>query len=81
MNYQYKMTQVPTNFVITNANEANGIASEHFERLANDYARHGWEFYRIDTVNVFVQPGCLGLLLGRRSMNIPYCLVTFRRAI
>ena len=79
MTYQYKMTQIPSNFVTQDSSGNSPVAADRLEKLANDYAKQGWEFYRIDTVNVSVKPGCLAGLLGRRVESAPYCIVTFRK--
>ena len=47
--------------------------------MANQYTAQGWEFFRVDTVGVAVQPGCLAALLGQRQVVINYYVVTFRR--
>lgn len=81
MIYQYKMTQIPSNFVVQDSSGNSSVAADRLEKLANDYAKQGWEFYRIDTVNVSVKPGCWGGLLGRRAETAPYCIVTFRKEL
>ncbi len=79
MIYQYKMTQIPVNFAVQNAKGESPVAADRLEKLANDYAKQGWEFYRIDTVNVSVKRGCLAALMGRSADTAPYCIVTFRK--
>lgn len=41
---------------------------------------NGWEFYRIDQVQILVRPGCLGSLLGGREATVALDQVIFRRA-
>lgn len=81
MIYQYKMVQIPTTFVVRDANGDNTLASDQLEKLANGYAKQGWEFFRIDTVNILVKPGCLAGLLGQRVQTEPYCIITFRKEL
>ncbi len=49
------------------------------QTLANEYAAQGWEFYRVDTIGVVVQPGCLASLFGAQRTVTEYYVVTFRR--
>lgn len=79
MIYQYKMSQIPVNFALQDANCESPLPATRLEKLVNDYAKQGWEFYRIDTINVSVKRGCLGSLLRRPAETAPYCLVTFRK--
>lgn len=75
---QYKMIQIPPNISIRGA-ERGMEAAQYMEQLANAQAQAGWEFFRVDTVGVQVQPGCLGGLMGRKTETIDYFVVTFRR--
>jgi hypothetical protein len=80
MNYEYKMVQMPPNIAVK-AKEAQGNeAAYYLERIANEWAMQGWEFYRVDTVGVQMQPGCLGALLGAKATTYDYFVVTMRRA-
>lgn len=79
MIYQYKMVQMPVNVVVQHPTEKSSAAADRLESLANEYAKQGWEFYRIDTVNIAVKPGCLARLLGRQTETAPYSIVTFRK--
>lgn len=57
---------------------ANTIASQ-LESIINTNAVDGWEFYGVYQVQTLVKPGCLGALLGKSEVAIPYDVVTFRR--
>ena len=77
--YEYKMVQIPPAIVVQ-AKEAKGNeAAYYLENLANQYGAQGWEFYRVDTVGVVTQPGCLMGLLGVKQSVNDYFVVTFRR--
>jgi hypothetical protein len=41
----------------------------------------GWEFYRVDQVQIAVAPGCLGFLFGRRTEVVSFDQVIFRRPV
>lgn len=53
--------------------------SEQLQQLIDTYTRQGWEFYRIDPVQIQIKPGCIASLLGQRVMWINFDQVIFRR--
>jgi hypothetical protein len=55
--------------------------SEQLQKLINSHAVNGWEFYRIDQVNIHVQAGCLASLLGAKSGLVSFDQVTFRQEL
>ncbi len=57
---------------------ATTVANQ-LEKLINEGARNGYEFYRIDPVQIQVNPGCLGGLLGQKEAYIRFDQVIFRR--
>lgn len=75
--YEYKMVQLPQTFVLKK-DTGTEIAS-YLEKLVQDWNVKGWEFYRIDSVGVAVQPGCLAALTGTKTSMTYYNIVTFRR--
>lgn len=78
MPYTYKMVQVPPNVEVTSKQRGNEAAA-YLEGLVNQQAREGWEFYRVDSIGVQTNPGCLGGLLGQKTTLVEYYVVTFRR--
>jgi len=79
MNYEYFMVQVPPTIQVKQKEYVGNEAAYYLQSMANQYAAQGWEFFRVDTVGVAVQPGCLAALLGQRQVVINYYVVTFRR--
>jgi len=79
MSYEYKMIQVPPRIAVKAKEERGNEAAVYLQSLANEQAAEGWEFYRVDTVGVVTQPGCLGSLLGAKQTLLEYYVVTFRR--
>jgi hypothetical protein len=78
--YEYMMIQMPPTIAIKAAQYRGNEAAAYLQELVNQQAAAGWEFYRVDTVGVVVQPGCLAsLLFGRRADHVEYYVVTFRR--
>lgn len=63
------------------SSEGAGKVSEQLQNLINTYAIGGWEFYRIDQVNIHVKPGCMAALLGGKEAIISFDQVTFRQAV
>jgi hypothetical protein len=55
--------------------------SEQLQAVISQYTRNGWEFYRIDKVDIQVTPGCLAALFGARVSFITFDQVIFRRAV
>lgn len=81
MPYHYYMIQIPPNITVK-AKEMQGNEAAHYlQTIANEHSEQGWEFYRVDTVGVLAQPGCLGSLFGASQAVVQYYVVTFRRSI
>jgi hypothetical protein len=77
--YEYYMVQMPSNFSISaNQMQGNEIAA-YVQECANKLASSGWEFYRIDSMGITAQPGCLASLFGAQQSYIQYSIMTFRR--
>jgi hypothetical protein len=79
MVYEYKMVQIPPTIVVKAKEERGQEAATYLESLANAQADEGWEFYRVDTVGIVSQPGCLASLMGAKQTLVHYFVVTFRR--
>ncbi|WP_445399897.1 hypothetical protein [Zobellella sp. An-6] len=79
MVYEYKMVQVPPNISVEKKNHKGNEAAAYLQDIANTMANDGWEFYRIDSVGVSVQPGCFGALTGSRAEQSLYYVISFRR--
>jgi hypothetical protein len=77
-NYEFKMVQLPQTYVLKQ--DTGKEIAAHLEKLAKDMGVDGWEFFRVDSVGVQVQPGCLGALSGIKQSQSYYNVVTFRRA-
>jgi len=81
MKYEYKMVQVPPTIEVKAKEEKGNEAAIYLESLANKYSEQGWEFWRVDSVGISTQPGCLGGLTGSKAQLIQYFVVTFKRLI
>lgn len=79
MAYSYKMIQIPQSIEVK-GKDANQAAATYVESTVNQMASQGWEFYRIDLINVLEQPGCLGWLIGNRANYVTYSVITFRKS-
>lgn len=79
MGFEYKMVQVPPNIAVRAREHRGNEAAAYLEGVVNEYSRDGWEFYRVDSIGVSVQPGCFDVLFGRKAQSGTYYVVTFRR--
>jgi len=75
---EFKMVQLPQTFVLKQ--DTGKEIAAYLEKIAHEMGAQGWEFYRIDSVGVAVQPGCLAALAGTKQTMTYYNVVTFRRA-
>jgi hypothetical protein len=78
--FEYTMVQLPPTITVKAKEQQGNEAAMYLQNLANQYAAQGWEFYRVDTVGVVVQPGCLASVIGGKSQHFEYYVVTFRKA-
>jgi hypothetical protein len=78
--FEYRMVQIPTTVVVPSAHGSE--AAEYLQRIVNDHARQGWEFYRVDEFSVHQNPGCLMILFSglQREVRV-YHVITFRRSL
>lgn len=79
MNYEYYMVQVPPTIQVKQKEFVGNEAAYFLQTTANQYAAQGWEFYRVDSIGVSVQPGCLGIIMGHKQELLSYYVLTFRR--
>ena len=79
MTYEYKMIQLPQSLVLQRDTGTEFAA--YLQKLTNDMASKGWEFYRMDTVTVHTQPGCLAALTGAKQTTTQYNIATYRQPL
>lgn len=79
MIYEYKMIQVPPNINVDKKKHKGNEAAAYLENIANDMASDGWEFCRIDSFGVTVQPGCFGAMGGSKTEQSLYHVISFKR--
>jgi hypothetical protein len=77
--YDYYMIQLPSNIALDARRVQGNELAMFVQDWANRLSNEGWEFYRIDNMNVIEQPGCLSSLFGASQQFIPYSIMTFRR--
>lgn len=77
--YDYKMVQIPPTIQVKQKEYAGNEAAFYLQSVANEHAAQGWEFYRVDTVGVVIQPGCLASIFGAKRITTEYYVVTLRR--
>jgi hypothetical protein len=79
MAVQYKMVQIPPDITVQAKAHKGNEAAAYLEQVVNQYAAQGWEFYRVDPIGVEVRPGCLAGLLGAKTSEYVYYVITFRK--
>ena len=77
--YDYKMIQIPPNISVQVKAHKGNEAAAYLQSIVNEQAQHGWEFQRIDSFGVNVQPGCFDALFGKKAEISTYHVITFRR--
>lgn len=77
--YQYKMVQIPSNIAVSMKGHKGNEAAAYMEKVVNEWASKGWEFYRVDSVEVTLQPGCFDAFTGKRAGVTAYNVISFRR--
>ncbi len=73
------MLQIPPNIAVKMSKHKGNEAAAYLEAEVNNYANEGWEFQRVDSIGVELNPGYLSSLFGRKKENIEYYVITFRR--
>lgn len=79
MNYEYRMIQTPSNLTVQAKGRKGNEAADYLQTVVNRETTEGWEFYRVDSIGVEVQPGCLAGLMGQSTAYSTYHVITFRR--
>lgn len=77
--FRYNMIQIPP-AVMSEMKRGGGDteAADYLSRIANREAQEGWEFQRVDTMNVIEPPGCLS---QGPPVSKPVYVMTFRKPI
>ncbi|WP_244345609.1 hypothetical protein [Thermus thermophilus] len=81
MPWEYKVYPLPRDFALPKRKDQTPeqAVSQAMERLLNEMAVEGWEYYRTETVNISELPGCLGSLLGQKEVTRSFNFIVFRR--
>lgn len=71
---------VPFQGQTQSSNQSPGrTLAAQLQDLLNDHEQRGWVFQRIDTVRVFINPGCLASIFGAQTQQREYDIVIFKR--
>jgi|GEM_PF-3313829 len=62
-----------------NDSSPGSTLATQLQDILNKQDQQGWQFLRIDTVRVYLQPGCIASLLGVRTQQREYDIVIFER--
>ncbi|PXF32493.1 hypothetical protein WH50_04205 [Pokkaliibacter plantistimulans] len=77
--FEYKMVQIPPNIAVQMKAHRGNEAAAYLENVVNEYAADGWDFHRVDSIGVQVQPGCFDALSGKKAESNSYYVITFRK--
>lgn len=73
------MVQIPPNIAVEMKKHKGNEAAAYLESVVNKYASEGWEFHRIDSIGVALQPGCFAALSGKKEEHSLYYVISFRK--
>ncbi|MFP3350122.1 hypothetical protein R0K04_01760 [Pseudoalteromonas sp. SIMBA_153] len=73
------MVQIPPNIAVQMKAHKGNEAAAYLETVVNKYANAGWDFQRVDSIGVQVQPGCFDALRGKKAVDSSYYVITFRK--
>ena len=76
--YQYRVVPFMGQANARDARSAERVSAQ-LKSLIDANVGEGWEFYRIDQIQVAVSPGCLGGLFGQRETMVALDQVIFRQ--
>ena len=79
--YEYKMVQIPKDIGVKSSKHKGDEAARYLEGVVGEYTVDGWEFCRVDTINVSVLPGCLAKFSGGSTQTDAYNVISFRREV
>ena len=79
--YRYKMLQLPPTVFLPKSRQKGTEAADYLEKIVNEMASKGREFYRVDPFAVAVPSGCLGGIFNAKHTFTTYHVVTFRQAM
>ncbi len=79
MAYQYKMVQIAPHIRIDEKDARGQEAAIYLHQVVTRNAQNGWDFFRVDTIGISSQPGCLAALFGARTKNYNHYVITFRK--
>lgn len=60
--------------------DARGAAqvAEQLQHAIQEHVNAGWEFVRVEQVQMQINPGCIAALLGARANVVPLDQIVFR---
>ena len=77
MSFEYKVVALTLEIVAKNATPSK--AAEETQHLINLWVSKGWEYYRMESVPVYLSAGCLAVFFGAKQQTVYYPQLIFRR--
>ncbi|MBS1913914.1 MAG: hypothetical protein JST22_18135 [Bacteroidetes bacterium] len=74
--FEYRV--VPFTGTIKGKGSISDVSARLQEEI-NRQSQEGWEFYQLGSINIEVKPGCLGGMLGAKTLSFPQDQIVFRR--
>jgi hypothetical protein len=81
MAYTYKMLQIPPNVIVEKKAPRERAAAMYLEEVVSEWAQNGWEFYSVESIGIWENPGCLTALFGAKATITESYVVVFRREV
>ncbi len=78
--YEYKFVQIPQAISVKRTS-GDYAAADYIQETVDQYTKDGWEFYRIDTIGVASEPGCIASLFGAKTYYQDYAIICFRKSL
>lgn len=79
MAYEYRMVQFLPHIEINESEEMGNEAATYLFNIVDQQASQGWEFLRIDSINVTKNPNGIKSLFGGKPYDRIYYVATFRK--
>jgi hypothetical protein len=78
--FEYKCVPVPqTIFTGKTGKDPHSAAVTAYEEIIRNAAQGGWELDRHDTITSYQQPGCFAAIFGKKSEEVNYKLLVFKK--
>lgn len=78
--YNYKNVAISSTLQVGKKGSTKDVTN-HFDKIMNDHAEHGWEFIDVIVSSTTIPAGCLASLLGGSGTTVRSNILVFRKEI